>query len=142
MYEGDDAERWGGEEEWILAADFAPGCEPDGEHDRTDPAAVHALAYDGVQAVGTGRFYPLDARTVQLGRMAVLAEHRGKRAGVEILGALEAEAIRRGFERAHLWAQTHAIGFYGRAGFAAEGDTVWDGGILHQPMSHTLGGER
>jgi predicted GNAT family N-acyltransferase len=103
-------------------------------HDRSDPAAVHALASDDGVPVGAGRFYVLDGGAVQIGRMAVLAGRRGGGVGAALLAALEGEALRRGFRAAHLHAQVHAAGFYRRAGYADAGPELWDAGILHQPM--------
>lgn len=108
------------------------------EHDLVDPDAVHALARDGARALGTGRFYARDRRTVQIGRMAVARDARGRGYGREILAALLAEATRRGYVRAHLHAQLHARAFYLDAGFFDDGDLLWDGGIEHRPMSKTL----
>ncbi|GAC1550721.1 MAG: GNAT family N-acetyltransferase [Vulcanimicrobiaceae bacterium] len=111
------------------------------EHDRTDRRAVHALAIDRVPnpaVLGAGRFYVLDAATVQIGRMAVRAEGRGRGVGAALLAALVAEARRRGFARAHLHAQTHAAAFYRKAGFHDDGERMWDAGIEHQPMSLRL----
>ncbi|MBD5656656.1 MAG: GNAT family N-acetyltransferase, partial [Candidatus Eremiobacteraeota bacterium] len=96
------------------------------------------LARDGAQTVGAGRYYVVDDATVQIGRMAVLAAARNKRVGTELLAALVAAAARNGFARAHLHAQTHAREFYVRAGFHDDGEPLWDGGILHQPMSRDL----
>ncbi len=108
-------------------------------HDRSDPDAVHALVRDGGRILGAGRFYVSSAGTVQIGRMAVDGVARGGGAGRALLTALVAEARRRGFRRAHLHAQTHARGFYAKAGFADDGEPLWDAGILHQPMSLELG---
>ncbi len=119
------------------------GVPPDEEidaHDLTDPQAVHALVrFDG-RILGAGRFYVTGPRTVQIGRMAVEAQARGGGAGRALLEALVAEARRRGFRRAHLHAQTHARGFYAKAGFSDDGEPLWDAGILHQPMSLELPG--
>jgi predicted GNAT family N-acyltransferase len=110
------------------------------EHDEGDPLAVHALAVEaGGAAVGTGRFYEAAPGCAQIGRMAVLAGFRDRGVGAQILGALLAEAGRRGFHRARLLAQLQAIPFYERAGFVAGGERIVDGGILHQPMEATLG---
>jgi len=109
------------------------------DHDRTDPDTVHALAYDDDrQAVGTGRFFPIDAARVQIGRMAVRADARGRGAGAALLTALMTEATRLGFSRAHLWAQTHARGFYLKEGFYDDGEPFMDAGIEHLPMSADL----
>lgn len=118
------------------------GVPPDEEidvHDRSDLQAVHALVRADGRIVGAGRFYVSAPRTVQIGRMAVDAASRGSGAGRALLTALVGEARRRGFDRAHLHAQTHARGFYAKAGFADDGEPLWDAGILHQPMSLELG---
>ena len=108
------------------------------EHDRTDPRAVHALALRSGDAVGAGRYYVLDDRTVQIGRMAVLPAARGTGAGAALLEALAEEARHRGFARAHLHAQMHASEFYRKNAFFDDGERLWDAGILHQPMSRNL----
>ncbi len=113
------------------------------EHDRTDRAAVHAIALrdanDPNSAIGAGRFYVTDeGDTVQIGRMAVDASARGGGAGAAILRALLAEAVKRGYRKAHLHAQTHAADFYYKAGFFDDGDLMLDAGILHRPMSKML----
>jgi predicted GNAT family N-acyltransferase len=114
------------------------------EHDRTDLQAVHALALrdpaDPQSAVGAGRFYVADEKsgTIQIGRMAVDAQARGAGVGAAILAALVSEARRRGFAKAHLHAQAHATEFYRKAGFVADGEPLWDAGILHVPMSLAL----
>lgn len=116
-----------------------PPAEELDEHDRDDAKARHALvrAPNGA-AIAAGRFYARDAATAQVGRMAVLAPWRGRGAGALLLDALVAEAARAGFARAHLHAQTHAAGFYHRAGFRRDGAELWDAGILHEPMSLDL----
>ena len=108
------------------------------DHDLTDTAAVHALASRDGLPVGAGRYYVTEGSTVQIGRMAVLAEARGTGVGAALLASLVAEARRRGFRRAHLHAQTHAAGFYRKAEFVDDGDPLWDAGILHQPMTLDL----
>jgi predicted GNAT family N-acyltransferase len=107
-------------------------------HDRDDPGALHALAREGRVAAGTGRFYAAAPGIAQIGRMAVLAPWRGRGVGGLLLGALVAEARRRGFARARLDAQVGAVHFYRRAGFRESGERLWDAGILHQPMTLEL----
>ena len=105
-------------------------------HDRSDAAAVHALGRDATgRDVAAGRYYLTDERTAQIGRMAVAADARGRGAGAAVLDALVAEARRRGLHRAHLHAQVTACDFYRKFGFRDDGETLWDAGILHQPMS-------
>jgi predicted GNAT family N-acyltransferase len=108
-------------------------------HDRSDPDAVHAIAYAGPgNPIGAGRFYIAEPGVAQIGRRAVLASARGTGAGAALLETLVAEARRRGFARAHLHAQTHARGFYLKGGFHDDGAVMWDAGIEHQPMSLEL----
>jgi predicted GNAT family N-acyltransferase len=104
------------------------------EHDRADADAVHALARDDDGVLGTGRLYARDAQTAQIGRMAVLRTVRGCGVGAALLRALMEEAQRRGYRAAVLDAQQHAVGFYEKSGFIAEGPTHLDAGIVHQPM--------
>lgn len=104
-----------------------------------DTEAVHALVRDdGGVPVGTGRYYRLDARSVQVGRMAVDAGVRRRGAGALLLAALLDNARAEGFAQVRLDAQVHARGFYLRAGFMDDGAALWDAGILHQPMSKAL----
>jgi predicted GNAT family N-acyltransferase len=108
------------------------------EHDRIGDDAVHALVLEGGTAIGTGRFYALDAASVKIGRMAISIEWRAKGAGTRLLESLIAEARRRSFTRARLDAQTIAAEFYRKAGFEDDGEPLWDAGILHQPMVKQL----
>ena len=118
-----------------------PGEEELDEHDVAgDAHAVHALARDADGTVlGAGRFYRADARTAQVGRMAVRAAARGRGIGRALLDALTADAAARGYARAALNAQDHAVGFYARAGFAPYGTAMLECGIVHQPMARDLG---
>jgi predicted GNAT family N-acyltransferase len=107
-------------------------------HDRDDPHARHVLVRDGATAVAAGRYYRIDAVTVQIGRMAVLAEARGRGVGRLMLDALLADARERGYARASLNAQVHALAFYEKAGFRAYGPTFEECAIVHQAMDRAL----
>jgi predicted GNAT family N-acyltransferase len=108
-------------------------------HDRVDLAAVHAIARaDDGGVVGAGRFYERDPATVQIGRLAVAAEARGRGIGAALVTALMDEARRRGYAHAVLDAQVQAQAFYARLGYVPFGATLVDGGILHQPMRRDL----
>ncbi len=107
-------------------------------HDRTDAAASHALAYDGSRPVAAGRFFLREDGAAQIGRMAVMPEARGSGVGRMLLEALMDEARARGIARAVLFAQTHALAFYERAGFAAYGEPFLDAGIPHVAMARAL----
>jgi len=100
------------------------------EHDDQDSRAVHVLAFaDGVP-VGTGRITPEG----KIGRMAVLAAHRGGGTGRLILEELIAVARRAGLGQVFCAAQCRAIPFYERMGFTAEGPVFVEAGIEHRRM--------
>jgi predicted GNAT family N-acyltransferase len=104
---------------------------PEIEMDEHDAQCVHALAYAGDgRAVGTGRLLP----DGHIGRMAVAKDWRGRGIGAAILAALVDAARRRGDREVALSAQTHALGFYRRHGFAPEGEVYEEAGIPHQAM--------
>lgn len=107
---------------------------PEIEMDDRDAACLHALAWLDGRAVGTGRLLP----DGHIGRMAVLAESRALGVGGAILERLVEEAHRKGMREVVLSAQTHAIGFYRRHGFAEEGEVYEDAGIAHQQMRRVL----
>jgi predicted GNAT family N-acyltransferase len=115
-----------------------PAEEEIDEHDRTDGDARHALIRDGATPVAAGRYYRVAGTTAQVGRMAVLAEYRGRRLGRQLLDALVEDARRRGFARVALNAQDHAVAFYAKAGFTPFGETLVECDILHQPMEFAL----
>lgn len=111
------------------------GVPPEIELDEWDERCDHALAYDAAgHVVGTGRLLP----DGHLGRMAVLREARGQGVGARLLGALIERARMRGMGRVVLNAQTHAVPFYARFGFAVEGATFMEAGIPHVTMVRDL----
>lgn len=105
------------------------------EIDEFDAASLHALAVDADGTVlGTGRLLA----DGHIGRMAVLKPWRGRGVGAALLVALVDAARSRGDREVVLSAQTHAIPFYERFGFAAEGDEYDDAGIPHRLMRRRL----
>ncbi len=117
-------------EEEIDRYDADPGANPD---------VVHVLARLGGEPVATARLL-LDAHEgyPHIGRVAVLAEHRGTGVGRQVMEALHREARRRGLGGITLSAQLHAVGFYERLGYAARGPVYLDAGIEHRDMDLVL----
>ncbi len=74
----------------------------------------------------------------RIGRMAVLPEWRRRGVGRALLDAALTAALALGFARVQLSAQTHAIPFYARRGFIAEGPEYLDAGIPHRTMTLDL----
>jgi predicted GNAT family N-acyltransferase len=105
------------------------------EWDDADRSIPHALAEDEAgQAIGCGRLLP----DGHIGRMAVLASWRGKGVGAALLQALIDLGKRRGHAVLRLNAQTHAMPFYARFGFAPVGAPFDEAGIPHQAMERAL----
>lgn len=106
------------------------------ELDEHDARCVHAVVFDGDQAVGTGRLLP----DGHIGRMAVLKDWRRRGVGALMLKALVERARERGHAEVVLAAQVRAVPFYRAHGFVAEGDEYMEAGIPHQDMRRILVG--
>jgi len=105
------------------------------EWDGLDDDAWHWLATDEQdRPIGTSRLLP----SGQIGRMAVIAEYRGKNIGRALLEQAVLKAQHLGFNEVYLNAQSHALGFYERAGFEIAGQEFEEAGIAHFRMEQTL----
>jgi predicted GNAT family N-acyltransferase len=124
------------------------GVPEDIEYDAYDAVAVHVLAVreDGTP-LGTGRLLHGEAAAAKvdgdltvgsLGRLAVAREARGLGVGVALVRAIEDAARARGLAAVDLHAQTHALGFYERLGYAAYGPEYPEAGIPHRAMRRAL----
>lgn len=105
------------------------------EWDEWDEPSWHALAVaeDGT-VLATGRLLP----DGHIGRMAVLQSARGTGVGAKVLDALMQKAAELGYPELVLNAQTHAMPFYARAGFAPVGEPFEEAGIPHMEMRKRL----
>lgn len=111
------------------------GVPPEEEWDDLDAKSRHVLARDrDGQPIGTGRLTP-DRR---IGRMAVLADWRGKGVGTAIVRALLEQAQALGYQVIELHAQSHAVSFYASLGFEAHGDEFNECDIPHRMMRMEL----
>ena len=109
--------------------------DPELEWDGEDEDAEHALAgLTADEIVATGRLQA-DGK---IGRMAVLPEWRKHGLGTAILNELVDAARKSGLSDAYLHAQTHALNFYQRHGFIAEGPEFDEAGIPHRLMRRKL----
>lgn len=105
------------------------------EWDADDAGSLHLLAVDDAgQPIGCARLLP----DGHIGRMAVLPAWRGRGVGRALLAAAMSAAQARGHTTLRLSAQTHAAGFYARAGFVAVGDEYDEAGIPHLAMQRNL----
>jgi ElaA protein len=104
------------------------------EVDGLDHQCRHLLARVGGQPAGAARLRILgDVAKIQ--RVCVLPAHRGTGLGTAMIRELIATAqATPGVRQVRLGSQTHAIGFYERLGFTAEGAEYDDAGIPHRDM--------
>jgi len=110
------------------------------EHDGTDGACIHLVAYDSDLPVSTGRIMVTRDDFI-IGRVATLASHRGRGIATGVMQALIDACVTMGGERQILHSQTSARPFYEKLGFTAYGEEFMDAGIPHIAMEH-FGTER
>lgn len=109
------------------------------EWDEADAGAVHAVAFNRLGfPQATGRLLVESNGVGRIGRMAVRQPLRGGRTGRAVLDALVTRARERGDRELVLHAQSGAVAFYARAGFAAQGTVFQEAGIEHITMRRTL----
>jgi len=114
------------------------GVSEAGDRDGRDHEAVQLVAVeDAGVVVGTCRVL-VENGDAKFGRLAVRHDRRGHGVGARLLAHAEREAADLGARRMGLAAQTHAMGIYERAGFAAYGATFDDEGIPHRAMEKSL----
>lgn len=103
------------------------------EWDGMDDTAIHVLAFTADQIpAGTARLLS----SGQIGRMAVLKHYRNRGTGTAMLIRLLQIAARENITPLFLNAQLHAIRFYEKHGFIADGGVFDDAGIPHRRMIH------
>jgi len=109
------------------------------EQDGRDGTAHHVLATLNGCPVGCARIF-LDGATGRIGRVCVLARHRGQGIGSALVRAcLDHLRGLPGLTRAELGAQAHALGLYERLGFVGFGPEFADaGGQPHRMMGCDL----
>ncbi|MDP9347214.1 MAG: GNAT family N-acetyltransferase [Actinomycetota bacterium] len=107
------------------------------DRDGRDHAALHLVAVDGGELVGTCRLLG-DGDRMKLGRMVVRASARGRGVARLLLAEADARARDLGATTIVLGAQLTATGVYERAGYERYGDVFDDAGIDHVMMRKDL----
>jgi predicted GNAT family N-acyltransferase len=107
---------------------------PEFEWDDIDATALHLLAMLDNQPIACLRI--IEYR--KIGRMAVLKSYRGRGLGAALLREAVAICKKHGGKHVYLSAQTHAIGFYTKAGFRQISDEYCDVDIPHVDMQLDL----
>lgn len=113
-------------EVFVHEQNVAPELEVDG----LDPKCLHALAFEDENPIATGRLL----EDGHIGRVAVLKPYRNRGIGIAIMKTLIEAARERSLATVCLSSQTHAIAFYERLGFKAQGEIYLDAGIDHIDM--------
>lgn len=106
------------------------------EWEEIDPICRWFVARHGDALVAIVRLTPEG----RIGRMAVLPAWRGQGIGSHLLAAVLTAARQNGLPAVELHAQSHAVGFYARFGFAAAGPEFDEAGIPHRHMTLNLEG--
>ncbi|WP_420011404.1 GNAT family N-acetyltransferase [Tateyamaria sp.] len=108
------------------------------EVDGRDAEALHVLATVDGKPLGCARIL-IVGDVAKIGRVCVLQEARGTGMGAAIIrSCLDVARAQAGVIRAVLGAQTHALAFYEKLGFAAFGPVYDDAGIPHRDMGRVL----
>lgn len=113
-------------------------CPPEEEYDEHEESSKHVLASLQGVSVGTCRFRQTN-QGYKLERFAVLKEYRGTGAGAALLlYCLETVAPNFNFSEGNIYlhAQEHAMGFYEKHGFKAQGERFFEAGIPHFKMQY------
>ncbi|HEX4735856.1 MAG TPA: GNAT family N-acetyltransferase [Thermoleophilaceae bacterium] len=113
------------------------GVTLEADRDGLDQVALHVVAIDGGNVVGTCRLV-FDGPLARLGRMAVEDDYRGRGLGAAILAEAEHQALAAGSERIRLHAQLAARSLYERSGFVVQGQEFMEEGIPHLTMEKPL----
>ncbi len=109
---------------------------PELELDELEDVCVHFLARVNDIPMGTARL--LDKGYAKVQRVAVLKDARGTGIGSDLMLAILDYAKANGFTESRLDAQTSAITFYEKLGYAATGPEFDDAGIPHRLMIKQL----
>ena len=106
------------------------------ELDERDGACLHLLAFAGNEAIATGR---IDIEHGgKIGRVAVLAAHRGSGVGTALMEGLH--DLARDHDLPEVWcnAQVSAVPFYARLGYRIVSAPFDEAGIEHVRMTRVL----
>ena len=107
------------------------------ELDEHDETALHLVALEGEELVGTCRIVS-DGERAKFGRLVVARDARGAGIGSALLDEAERRARADGARQMVLTAQIAAMGLYERAGYTARGEVFLDAGIEHMTMEKAL----
>jgi predicted GNAT family N-acyltransferase len=101
------------------------------ELDGSDATCRHWLVFDASERpIATARM----RGDGHIGRVAVVADWRGRGVGARLVEVIAREARESGLASVDLDSQTRAVAFYEKLGFEARGDVFLEAGIPHRSM--------
>jgi predicted GNAT family N-acyltransferase len=104
-----------------------------------EPAAIHIMAMEGVQAIGVARMHESAPKQAQVRCVAVATDQQGKGVGKAIMLELEGQAAKLGWNEIVLEARENAVPFYQRLGYEIEQESyLLFGEIQHYRMKKAL----
>jgi len=113
------------------------GVSVEADRDGRDPEAIHVVAVEDGQVLGTCRLL-LRGRVARLGRLAVEPSSRGGGLAAAILQEADRLAKLAGADVIALHAQTYAKELYERDGYVEKGAKFVEEGIEHVSMEKRL----
>lgn len=107
------------------------------EADDLDARAYHVGLFIDLEMVGTARMTDHHG-AARIGRVAVLAEHRGQGYGEQLTRFMVEAATLQGYAEAVLSSQRDAVRLYEKVGFERVGEVYVEAGIPHLWMRLAL----
>jgi len=107
------------------------------ELDHYDRYAIHLVAYEGDDILGTVRLVKTK-KGGKIGRMAVLNKYQGLRVGRQLMDAIEQVAKAEDLSMIYLSSQYQVEAFYKKCGFESIGNYYYEANIKHVYMEKQL----
>lgn len=108
------------------------------ELDDRDNHCYYIIIYENSKPVATCRYFELNDNIYTMGRVAVLAEHRGKCLGKQLVLTAEKHIKELGGKAVLLSSQMPVQKFYEALGYISEGETYFEEHCEHIKMRKTF----
>lgn len=92
--------------------------------DHDGPDTRYIVVTDSDFPIATARMYPLDERSMMIGRVVVLPEYRRQGIGTMVVDACEVWAEELGCVKTVVESRDNKVGFYREMGYEARGEAV------------------
>ena len=111
------------------------------EFDGTDSSAIHVLAFNGPEPIGTTRVRYLDG-AARLERICVRKAYRSQGIGDRLLGYTMSVIDQSGYKRSSVFADGRLVGWYRNHGFEIEREVTYANGEEGYEMQRVVGGAK